>query len=175
MLVVNSLVASNAAIAGLGRRYGTPYSGSGSACGGALYSQDCDTLLAAVRFIGNSSFAVYLSSGSGGAVFMQGGGLSISDCLFRANQASGGAGLAIGTPMGISGGPGLGGAVYIASGLATATNSTFSDNAALGGQAPGPGNYPGSGCGGAIYSAGTAEMLNCTLAGNTARCGQALN
>src|SRR5947208_1604810 len=59
-----------------------------------------------------------------------------------------------------------------ASGVTRVTNTTFADNLAMGGMAPSLGNYAASGLGGAIYTAGDLEMLNCTVSSNTAHGGQ---
>lgn len=171
--ISDSLVATNSAVPGSGRRYNTTAAASGTALGGAILSQEGGMTLKGTRLIGNSCGAIYLVPARGGALYQQGGTVAMTECLLAANLVLGGVGLGISSPQGIAGGPGLGGALYVAAGLCSITNSAFSANLASGGRAPSPSNSPGAGQGGAIHNSGTVEMLNCTLAGNTAQGGPA--
>jgi hypothetical protein len=115
-----------------------------------------------------------------GTAVRNSGNLTVSNCWFNANYASGG-GITINN--GSSGGNGSGGGAVYNSGLLTAVNSQFMNNGAgtggYGSPIPqyeiyGPnayttgGNGGSGGSGGAIYDLGTASFLNCTFGGNTA-------
>jgi CSLREA domain-containing protein len=113
--------------------------------------------------------------GLGGAVFNS-GGLTLLNCAFSGNTATGGAGV----PQlfqGLPGGEGLGGAVCN-DGTLVMTNCTFSGNTAQGGAGgfgfsangiSGRGGNGGNGRGGALFSnQGPVTITNCTFARNTA-------
>ena len=117
----------------------------------------------------------------GGAIYRNGGSLTVIDCQFDDNHAGAtGQDLAGGAIYGFGGGETViaastftnnsasdGGAVGSLNGNLTVVNSTFSGNAATG-----TGGNPGNGgCGGAIYMDGTHEMTSLcgvTIANSTA-------
>jgi len=104
----------------------------------------------------------------GGALYSDGGIVTIINSTFSDNGVTGGAGGGDGR----WGGQGMGGAVF-STGALVMLNSTFSHNQAKGG--PGspsimqPSGSPGGeGMGGAIFSTGTLVTVNSTLSGNKA-------
>lgn len=125
---------------------------------------------------------------NGGAICNE-GTVNVSCCAFLRNQAVGvnGAGGSSGTPIarpgvGGDGGPGCGGAIYNA-GAALIDRSLFATNLAVGGtggvggegilvvgtysdQTGGRGGDGGAGQGGALFNVNTANVVNCTFAGN---------
>ena len=100
----------------------------------------------------------------GGAISNQ-GTLTVTNCTFSADLATGGAGTGtIG-----AGGNSEGGAIFN-NGTLTVTNSTFSANLATGGDAVHNGNG-GVGEGGAIFNSGTVTVTNSTFSANQAPAG----
>jgi len=108
--------------------------------------------------------------GVGGAI-LSNGTLTVSNCTFSGNQATGGAGVGVSIITAL-GGQGQGGAIF-SSGTLTVTNSTFSDNQAIGGVSSG-GNPDAFGEGGAIFS-GTLTVTNSTFSDNHATSGGGTN
>ena len=80
--------------------------------------------------------------GQGGAIFNNGGTLTVTGSTFSGNSASGG---------------GQGGAIFNNGNTLTVTGSTFSSNSA-----------PGGGQGGAIFNNGTLTVTGSTFSGNSA-------
>ena len=126
--------------------------------------------------------------GSGGAIFNQ-GTLTADRTTLSGNTATGGGGGAGGTDWeghgygGASGGGAKGGAVCNLGSLCI-TRSTLASNVVAAGWAGpggppatgsssdgGAGGYGGSGLGGALFSAGQASLVNCTVAFNTGQGG----
>ena len=127
--------------------------------------------------------------GSGGALYNDGGTVTLVNCSFSDHRAVGGNGgdglveLSGAGGNGGNGGAGAGGAVYNNGGTILATNCIFSGNVAEGGPAGdgadatsggnghdgGGGGAGGSGAGGAIYNAagGMLHAYNCTFASNS--------
>jgi parallel beta-helix repeat protein len=121
------------------------------------------------------------TAGGGGAIYRNGGSLTVIDCSFVGNHApTTGQDLAGGAIYGFGGGETIisgstfvdnaasnGGAVGSLNGHLTIINSTFTGNAATG-----TGGNPGhGGCGGAIYMDGRNErtvLCGVTIAGSTA-------
>jgi hypothetical protein len=115
-------------------------------------------------------------AGEGGALYVDGGAVTLSNSTLADNAAQGGPG---GGGFGLvagTGGTGEGGAIYVAAGSVTLNNSTLADNAAQGGRGGSPamgiGGDGGAGEGGAIYvAAGAVTLNNSTLADNAAQGG----
>jgi predicted outer membrane repeat protein len=125
---------------------------------------------------------------NGGAIYNE-GTVNVSCCSFMRNRAVGvtGAKGSSGTPfsrpgLGGDGGPGCGGAIYNG-GSALIDGSLFATNLAVGGtggeggegilgvgtysdQTGGSGGEGGLGEGGALFNVNTANVVNCTFAGN---------
>ncbi len=93
-------------------------------------------------------------TGAGGAIFANGNGLGIFDCLLRNNSAEG--------PSSLVGG--VGGAIFGVTGDITIVNSTIANNSAVSGSSLGSE-------GGAIWATSTMEITNTTITGNTADAG----
>jgi len=167
-------------------------SGGQSTEGGAIYSEG-SVVLDGCTLSDNTA-----TQGRGGAVFVAQGDLTASACAFSDNQAAGtdGEDGAAGDDDfgtgddGEDGGQGqtaYGGAIYTAEpGLVTLTNCVFEANTAIGGSGGtggdggsgtfqggngGRGGVPGGAYGGAIYSQGWLEVIDCTFAENTATGG----
>jgi len=100
----------------------------------------------------------------GGAISNQ-GTLTVSNCTFSADLATGG----LGTGTTGNGGNSEGGAIFN-NGTLTVTNSTFSANLATGGDAEHNGNG-GVGEGGAVFNSGTVTVTNSTFSANQAPAG----
>jgi len=128
--------------------------------------------------------------GSGGAIFNQ-GTLTVDRTTFSGNTAGGGGGGAGGTSLegrgygGAFGGEAKGGGICNLGSLCI-TRSTLVSNVVAGGWAGpggpstadsfsdgGAGGYGGSGLGGALFSAGQASLVNCTVGFNTGQGGRA--
>ena len=168
----NSVIASNAAVAGEGRRLGaiagTSY--GGETFGGAVYTTIGDVWLVRCAVSANSGTAGKARSASGGAIYQNGGNIHIVETLLESNQVTGGPGFQGGFMSQIPAGPAYGGGCFIATGAIWLTNSTLSRNLALGGA----GNFfgdVGSGFGGGVFNSGTLQAANSTLFGNTSRSG----
>jgi hypothetical protein len=111
-------------------------------------------------------------SQTGAGIYNAGGCLSVRNCVFVCNSATG--------PSGVEGRPGTngcGGALFNA-GAAAIANSIFSTNVAAGGAGcdgvsfgHSDGSAGGSGCGGAIYNIGSLSISNCSFVWNSARGG----
>jgi hypothetical protein len=155
---------------------------SGSAQGGAVWC------VSGTNLITDSSFTCQSVGGghwfcdaSAGALYQTAGSLWISGCTFATNRVTGGDGIIIGS--GSDAGSADGGALVLNS-LATGqqgqsrlycnagvSNSCFVANVAKGGlQGPAVGDA-GPAYGGAVENFATLNMLNCTLAANTASGG----
>jgi len=155
---------------------------SGPASAGAVYCFAGTNVVLDSRFEGQSvGGGQWFCHASAGALYQAAGSLWISDCSFSSNKVTGGDGIIIGS--GSNAGNADGGAVLLANlGLgqqgqtvlycnAVISNSCFVGNAVRGGlQGPAPG-AAGSGIGGAVESSGLLQMLNCTLAANSAKGG----
>ncbi len=108
----------------------------------------------------------------GGAIYLQAGTLTVSDCVFSGNAAQNGGAIASdGTQLTVTGSTftqnsaaNHGGAIYISAGTLTATNNTFYGNSATSG-----------GQGGAIGAAATVNATNNTFYGNSANYGGAID
>ena len=103
--------------------------------------------------------------GAGGAVFNEGGTLTVTNCTFSDNQSTGSAVGGSGNGL-----PGQGGAIYN-SGALTVTDSTFSGNGATGGAGATTGVGGGEGEGGAIYNDSAMTVINSTFSANQATGG----
>ncbi len=103
--------------------------------------------------------------GDGGAVFNDGGTLTVTNCTFLDNRA-------IGSDVEGSGfgAPGQGGAISNF-GQLTVTDSTFTGNQAIGGAGVSPGVSGGGGEGGAIYNDGAMTVMGSTFSANMANGG----
>ena len=95
--------------------------------------------------------------GAGGAVFNEGGTVTVTNCTLSDNQSTGSAVGGSGTGL-----PGQGGAIW-SDGTLTVTNSTFSGNGATGGAGVTTGVGGGEGDGGAIFSLGALTVTNSTF------------
>jgi len=112
----------------------------------------------------------------GSAIFSFSGGLTLEDCAFINNVATGASNIA---SAGV-GGTGQGGAIFNR-GTLKLNRCTFSGNAANGaagsalssGGTLGPGGDGGAGQGGAVFNHGSGSLAvyNCTFSGNTATGG----
>jgi hypothetical protein len=99
--------------------------------------------------------------GAGGAIFNEGGTLTVTNCTLLDNQSTGSA--VGGSGAGL---PGQGGAIWN-DGMLSVTDSTFTDNQATGGAGVTPGVGGGDGDGGAIYNDdGTMTVTDSTFSGN---------
>jgi hypothetical protein len=104
--------------------------------------------------------------GAGGAIFNEGGTLTVTNCTFSDNQSTGSAVGGSGSGL-----PGQGGAIW-SDGTLTVTNCTFSGNGATGGAGVTTGVGGGDGDGGAIYNdGGGLTVTNSTFAANQATGG----
>ena len=117
-------------------------------------------------------------TGAGGGV-SNAGTLSLIDCVFSDNQATGASGTgALANPAPAGGSVnGFGGAIWN-SGTLSITDTTFSDNMAIGGKGGSSVSYGsgggggGMGAGGAIFNAGgVVTVTGSTFSGNTASGG----
>jgi hypothetical protein len=115
-----------------------------------------------LQFLTIAHGSMAAGSFSGGAI-LNNGTLTVTDCTFLDNQATGGVG-------GIISGFANGGAMFN-HGTLTVNNSTFSDNQATGGASSGIGSSGGNGQGGAIYNEGTVTITNSTFSDNQATGG----
>jgi hypothetical protein len=116
---------------------------------------------------------------AGGGIYSS-GSLTVQNCTIQNNQALGGAG-----DLGGPGGSAFGGGLYISGGTATLTSVNVSSNTARGGdggmggcvsnsgiERNTPGGAGGNGLGGGLYvAAGTIDLHNDTVSGNTAAGG----
>ncbi|HEY3914390.1 MAG TPA: hypothetical protein VGN61_07890, partial [Verrucomicrobiae bacterium] len=178
----------------------------GTAYGAAIYSTGPSNVFFSDMFVdnictaapggsggGSGSGAFAGSSGSGGTGGSAGGGavyitgnLSMSNCLFYLNSASGGSSAGAPTdatgsgPNGNAGGTSLGGGLFMTGTGASAyiENTVFFDNRCIGGAggnaaATGStGGNGGSALGGGLYSVGVHAVLrSCTLATNILTAG----
>jgi hypothetical protein len=103
-------------------------------------------------------------SGFGGAIYNS-GAITLINCTFSGNNASGGQG---GAPFG-NGGSGNGGAIFTAQ-IFQLTNCTISANSATGGAPAGGGAVAGAANGGGMVQSpgnGTVETRSTIIAGNT--------
>jgi hypothetical protein len=148
-----------------------PLSPAGSDFGGAVFNQGefraANSSFSRNRVLGAGGGAG-ARAGAGGALYST-GTVRLNACTFDSNLAHGGDGYYHSVLQNFAGGPGEGGAIWSA-GLLAATNSTWTANQALGGHFPMPsaGN-DGPAHGGALcVAAGTATLVQVTLAGNAA-------
>jgi len=98
--------------------------------------------------------------GEGGAIINNGGTLTVANCTFLDNQATGSAASGSGTGL-----PGRGGAIWDVGPL-TITDSTFSGNQATGGAGASAGVGGGVGEGGAIFNDGDMTVSDSTFSDN---------
>jgi uncharacterized membrane protein len=163
-----------------------------SANGGALFNAGGSVSATNCVFTGNraagpagSGIGADGGIGAGGAIYNAGSFIA-SQCAFLGNTAQGGRGTD-GNPVAVAQPPPTGkggwgeGAALCNVGVATLERSLFANNSASGGWggAGSAGSYNllysyatiggqgGAGAGGALYNAGTATLVNCTLAGNS--------
>ncbi len=116
-------------------------------------------------------------TGMGGGI-LNSASLTVNDCMFTGNSATGGNGLTESN----SGGKGQGAAIYSA-GILTLNRCTFSGNTATGGNAgvnitKGPGGNGGAGQGGAVFNEAGESFLtisSCSFFANIARGGHGGN
>lgn len=107
---------------------------------------------------------------SGGAIWIEGGSMDLTDTSFLNNAARGGPTYMISSAS-FPGGNALGGALWLA-GPAAMTNCSLGGNVAQGGPyANGLGPASGSGLGGAVFNRAALQLHNVTVANNTARGG----
>ncbi len=158
--------------------------------GGTVNATNC--IFADNRAVGPAGSSIGASgTPAGGGAIYNNGNFVASQCAFVGNRAAGGRG-ADGSPvpvqsppLGGSGAPGNGGALCNL-GTAFLERSLMVSNAAAGGGGGmgsagdyyvGPQSYGttggggGAGAGGALYSVGTAALVNCTLAWNQGAAG----
>jgi hypothetical protein len=155
--------------------------GASSGEGGAIYSQG--TLALNTATVQNNTAQGYFFGNAAGGGIYSSGSLTVQSSTIRNNQALGGT--AEGLEGAGDGGSAFGGGLYISGGTATLTSATVSSNAARGGDggtggcgvASGhrygePGGNGGNGLGGGLYvAAGTIDLHNDTVSGNTAAGG----
>ena len=110
----------------------------------------------------------------GGGLYNAGAVVTVSNCIFTANQARGTNGADAAAPWFIAqlGGPGNGGAIFNAGSLVL-LDSTFSTNAATGGQGGSDALFSyarngGAGVGGALYSVARVDLTDCVFSANQA-------
>jgi hypothetical protein len=178
----NCVFIANGVVGGTGGFLGpfAPSSVGGEGSGGAIYNKGGEVSLASTILSFNSatggmaggaiSVPGYGSAGDGlGGAFSSSGGLvTVADCRFEANSA-------VGNNLPWNGGltgKGVGGAINIATGSLTATRTIFQKNVALGGVKARIG-APGEGCGGAICSQGTVQLIECLFSLNRVSTGVA--
>ena len=144
-----------------------------SAEGGAIFLLNGTASCVGCMFITNTISAGPFSSAvaQGGAIWCQ-ASVSVSQCSFLGNQATGNG--RFGTAS--AAGEGSGGAIFNANAV-TVAGSTFANNVAAGGyggiRSGGFNQSGGPGRGGAICCSGTVLATNCTLAANCATGGMA--
>jgi hypothetical protein len=173
----------NSAAAGAGQQENSP---SAHSQGGALFINSTSTL-ARVLVASNACRAAAAStrpqtgpggSGTGGGVH-NGGPLTILECAFVGNLATGGPGMlkeGFGSPAFSPGGDGSGGAIYNAWSIRV-LNTTFARNTAAGGPGgvstlPPAAGPAGAQYGGAVFNyIGSGELVNCTFAENSGQGG----
>jgi hypothetical protein len=110
--------------------------------------------------LANGSVKATSGEGSGGAISSE-GTLTVTNCTFVSNKATGGGDSA-------GGDGGAGGAIFN-NGPLSVTDSTFSSNQAVGGVGTVSGTSGGSGSGGAIFNdEGPVTITNSTFSGNLA-------
>jgi hypothetical protein len=148
--------------------------------GGAMLNQGALTLKSVA--VQNNAAQGYPAAGGG---IYSGGSLTVQNSTVRNNQALGGTGSAPSLGPGGSGGDAFGGGLYISGGTATLTGVTVSSNIARGGDGGrggfsfggtfphgGRGGDGGNAFGGGLYvAAGTIDLHNDTVSGNTAAGG----
>jgi hypothetical protein len=193
----STTVQNNQALGGMGGR-----GMGGSAFGGGLYVAGgmvtlVNTTLSSntahggqggtVVHVGPSPSAFYEGlpggNGSGGALYVAGGTITLTGDTLSSNTAAGGPGghgslTWFSNGQGGQGGNGFGAGVYISSGTVALTSNTLSSNSAQGGQGGGSAGYGGrygsggNGFGGALYvGGGTITLHNDSSTGNTANGG----
>jgi predicted outer membrane repeat protein len=156
--------------------------------GGAIHNTG---LLTVTKTLFANNSANEVSPSLGGAIFNDGGTVSLGGVTFLSNSASVGGALfssngvlfainvqAVSNMAGLA----MGGAMCIIGGTATVSNGFFFQNAALGYpgnttfNGPGVSSYPGGGAeGGAIFNSGTTILAQCVILQNTAIGGVAAN
>lgn len=165
----------------------------GSASGGAIYSDGSLAINSSIfsrnnASGGNGGFGLSSGggaggSGNGGAVCSV-GQMTVQGSVFVSNRVDSGSGGSAGGPSytGGAGGAGSGGAIFIG-GMASVASSTLAWNRAAGGAGGsggagitfmdigtggGPGGAGGNASGAALFNDGAVNLVNCTIAGNTA-------
>jgi len=107
------------------------------------------------------------AAASGGAIYASASTLTISSCAFSGNSAGSSHGVICGLPDPVfpfttpGGAAGQGGAIYLSGGTTAISRTVFQGNSA-------GASDIGSGCGGAIYAAGSMSVANCRFLGNSA-------
>ena len=103
--------------------------------------------------------------GAGGAIFNEGGILTVTNCTLSDSQSLGSAVIGNGTGF-----AGVGGAIW-SEGMLTVTDSTFTGNRATGGAGASTGVGGGVGEGGAIFNEGAVTVTDSTFTDNQATGG----
>ena len=148
--------------------------GNGDAVDGGAINNSGTLTITGTQFVQDSAPAAppqgQAGNAYGGAIYNATGGiLLVTDSSFINDAALGGEGQASGSTAG-TGGNAYGGAIYNApGGLLGAADDTFAGDYATGGTGDSTSSTTGTagaGFGGAIYNAGTAYLVNTTIAGN---------
>jgi CSLREA domain-containing protein len=134
------------------------------------------SVISGLTIQGGSAVGATGQAGTGGGI-SNSASLTVNDCMFIENSATGGSSISEGN----SGGKGQGGAIYSA-GILTLNRCTFSENTATGGN-PGfaitkaPGGNGGAGQGGAVFNeaAHSLTISSCSFFANIARGGHGGN
>jgi hypothetical protein len=151
---------------GNGTRLSSARSGLGGAIYNAGYLETWDSTLLGNSSTGGSPFLTPPAYGRGGAIYST-GQVVINRCTFSSNSSFGGYVSDYHTGQ-YAGATGDGGAIW-SSGSLLITNSTIVTNKAVGGSSGLPASTgPGASGGGVCVSAGTATLVNVTVAGNRA-------
>jgi hypothetical protein len=158
----------NAAQGGAAGGGGLNFGIAGSALGGAIYSLTATGSVFDVRFSSNTAFGASVSfnggsgAGTGGAMAISNGVVTIDRSTFSESVARAGSNARHGSRE-----PGSGGAIAT-SGTLTVRESVFARNSAL---ALPNGTYGSPAQGGAIDNSGNLSIIGCTFSGNLARGG----
>jgi uncharacterized delta-60 repeat protein len=164
-----------------------PYE-TGDANGGAVSLQNGSMVVEGTLFSGNSAKGggglergetnTVSAPGNGGAIFNQSGNLRLLNSGLVFNEAKGGP-VTSAPPWGSRAALGSGGAIYSA-GIVSMMNCALAENSASGGLG-GDNVFGGYGLGGPAYgggiylAAGSASLVNVTVAGNSVQAGNPVN